>query len=1562
MLRSIFTTLLLACIAATASHAQITFCQDPPPDGAPTCKTACYYCNIDGQQGSLFTSFGQPTVVCDGTQTLHGPRWYGFIAGASVVGFNISCGNTPNPKAGITALITSNCQSDKPLACETTGQFGPGASLDVVAFNLIPGQPYQLGIGGIDDTSRYEFTITDLYGSAKPPQMSPLSPITGPTDVCPFAEVTYSIQNITNALTITWVAPPGASIDGGGNVRTYPGQGSAGRTITVRYGAVGGQLCVRANAYCQPQQQQCLTIVNKPIPPTVLPDLEFCLGEDPYVWPEEPFFELFVPGTFNLTSLPYKSYLGCDSLVKQKITIRPGRQINLGKRYLCEGECFPVGGTNYCNAGNYEVTLSTAFGCDSIVRFIIEKIPAEAVIQAPNLITCANSAITLTNNGSTTGTGVNYLWRNGQLANIGTGSSVTVNSAGNYYLIVSNTIASKTCRDTAQVFVSSSTDVPTANAGPPRTLTCTTNSVQLTGNGSVGPQYQYLWTASGGGNITLGSNTLTATANAAGTYTLRVTNTNNGCTSESITTVTLDNAAPGATVAGGSFNCTTPTLGLQLTTGTTGATFAWAGPSGFTSTVQNPTVSTGGTYTVTVTNPANGCTSTASTTVIADTAPPGATATGGTLTCELAQVPLAGSSPATGATFAWAGPGGFTSTAPNPTVGQAGTYTLTVTGTNGCTSTAAAAVNLDNAVPSATVAPSGNLNCNNQSINLVATPTNGTSFNFNWQNPDGSTTSTGSTPLLNVNAPGQYILQTTNTANGCSSTTTATVVQNAAVAATADVAQNISCNGGQNGSATATGTGGNGTFTYSWSSGASTATATGLTAGNYVVTVTDGEGCTSTASATLSQPDALAANASATAETGSGANDGTATANPAGGTAPYTYEWETSATTQTVTGLAPGSYDVTVSDANGCTAVQTVTVNAYNCALSADIQANNVNCAGENNGSASVQLVGAADPVTYAWSTGVSTESVSGLAPGTYSVSLTDANGCPAELTFAITEPAPLVTNASATNASGTTSNDGTATSNPTGGTAPYTYLWNNGETTQTITGLAPGFYTVIVTDANGCISVFVVQVGLDCALSADFANASPTCNGLSNGSITASATGSTGNVTYNWSTGGTSATITNLAAGTYTVTINDDAGCQTTLQTTLVQPAALGIAVVDVQNTVCPNDPLGSATVAATGGTGNLNYTWNNGQVGPTATNLAAGNYTAAATDANGCEISTVVTVAANDTQAPTISGVNLVIPIGPSGVVVLDDQNTGVQTADNCLVTGVSFSPASFDCNEQGQHVVTATATDAAGNSASTDFTVTIVDNSAPDMQCSPSIVRCFGNNVVAYQLPSAEDNCEAAGGTFALVNGLPSGSQFPLGTTTVTYSFTDAASNVGSCSFEVTVLSQLTLAVGAVTNDVDNQQIGSIQLSTTGSLSPYTYAWTKDGQPIAATTEDLTNIGAGNYQVIVTDANGCTSQSQVIPVSNTIGTDEPTWAIGFSLQPNPTSGQLSAIFPETMRADGQITVFDATGRKVSAVNFTGESRVELDLSALPDGLYSVRVQVGRKGLMRKIVVAKN
>jgi HYR domain/SprB repeat/Secretion system C-terminal sorting domain len=1218
------------------------------------------------------------------------------------------------------------------------------------------------------------------------------------------------------------------------------------------------------------------------------------------------------------------------------------------------------------NAGNHIVSVTDGNNCK--VSITVNMAPAvypTASIANPGIITCSQPAIQLNGTGSSSGPDISYLWYAGIGGHIVSGVTTPtpiVDAPASYTLQVTNTTTS--CVSFASKPVTADLNQPTANAGPSQNISCTMPLATLQGSGSSGANFSYLWTAANGGNIVSGSTTLNPVVNGVGDYTLKVTNSTNGCTKTSLVNVT-GTAAPLLSTTSGTLNCNISSIKLTTTSNAASPTFSWTGPNNYSSTQQSPTVNVSGSYIVVVTDSITTCTSTATANVISNTNAPGASATGNTLTCVVNSVVIMGATPDTTASYAWTGPNNFISGLQNPTVVDAGSYSLVVTDTlNGCTSTAAAAVILNTLPPTASAIAPGNLNCNAAQIQLNGTGSSqGPSISYVWTASNGGNIVSGEntqTPI--VDGVGDYSILVSNSDNGCTQTASTSVALSPLVAAAISVQSNVLCNGGANGQATAVGLGGNGSYAYAWSNGGSTATISGLASGTYVVVVTDGENCEATASILIDQPDVLTVNASATAQSAFDQNDGSASANAAGGVADYNYAWNNGGTTQTISGLAPGSYNVVVTDANGCTAIETVTVNAFNCFLAANISGTNLSCNGANNGAAEVVITAGASPMTFAWSNGEVTPSVSNLGAGLYTVNVTDGNGCPAVLSINIGQPSQLLANATTTAETALGANDGTATANPTGGTGAYSYAWSNGTVLQTTINLAPGSYTVIITDENGCTIEQSVEVSsFLCAISAQNTIVNVSCAGAANGAVTVSLQGGTAPFNYAWSNGGTTATIANLSGGTYTLNILDANGCNVSNTVKIDEPSPYSAWDVQTVNPLCPNDATGAATASISGGTQPYAFLWSNGATGNTLSDVPAGDYSVQVTDDNGCESGTSVSLTSSDNELPTISAQNATLALNTNGSVQVTLADLSAQFSDNCGVAGTNISPQSFDCSNIGLQTVTLTVTDLSGNTAATTAQVNVVDNIVPVLTCPTDILTCSYNNVVNYASPVAEDNCLLAGNGHWALEGPASGSSFPEGTTVVTYTYTDASGNNGSCSFDVTVTTAVEFPGITVNNDLNSQHVGSIDITVTGGTGPFQYEWTDENANVIANTEDVTGLGEGSYKVQITDANGCTYAEDGIKVQNTSSAKEPTWLTGISLQPNPTSGFTNVVFGLPVTSTLEITVVDATGRILLTDVSEQESVVRIDCTNLPSGVYLLRLRTGQEVGVRKLVVNK-
>ena len=1275
---------------------------------------------------------------------------------------------------------------------------------------------------------------------------------------------------------------------------------------------------------------------------------------------------ILVEGPSTALSIVLESYtpVGCNGILGSATVEASG---GWSANYTYNWQNGQSGETAFAlNAGNHVVSVTDDNGCKvSVTVNLAPAVYPTAAIAAPGMITCSQPTIQLNGTGSSAGPEITYEWvasNGGNIVSGGTTATPTVNAAGNYTIQVTNTETK--CSSIAAKAVTANLAQPTANAGPTHEISCTVPETTLEASGSVGPNFTYLWTTSNGGNIVSGGTTLSPVVNAVGDYTLKVTNNTNGCTQTSATNVT-GIPAPTLATTSGVLNCIASSITLTTTSNAVSPTYAWTGPNGFVSSVKSPTVSVSGSYNVVVTDSITTCTRTATANVTTNTNAPGASATGNTLTCATSSVVIMGATPDTTAVYAWSGPNSFVSNLQNPTVTAAGDYSLVVTDTiNGCTSTATAAVVSNTLQPVASAVSPGNLNCNTAQIQLNGTGSaQGVNITYTWTASNGGNIVSGEntqTPLVDV--AGMYSILVSNTDNGCTQTASTNLVQSPTVAASIGAQSNVLCSGGISGQATAIGAGGNGTYAYAWSNGGSTATVSGLAAGTYVVVVTDGENCSATTSVAIAEPNVLAANASATAQLAFGQNDGTATANPMGGTAGYTYLWTNGGTSQTIADLAPGSYNVVVSDANGCTAVETVTVNAFNCFLAADITGTNLSCNGASNGTAEVLVTAGANPTTFLWSNGATTAAVGNLSAGLYTVNVTDGNNCPATLNININQPSLLAANTTTTAESALGANDGAATANPTGGTGAYSYVWSNGSVLQTITNLVPGTYIVVVTDENACTAEQSVEVSsFLCFISSENTIVNVSCAGAANGSVTVSLQGGTAPFNYAWSNGGTTATISNLTGGTYTVNVSDANGCDFSNSATIVEPSPYSAWEVQTLNPLCPNEAAGSATASISGGTEPYAFLWSNGAMGNTLSNVPAGDYSVQVTDYNGCQSSTSVSLTSSDNEAPTITAQNTSVALNGNGLAQVTLADLSAQFGDNCGVAGTSISPQNFDCSKIGQQTVILTVTDLSGNTAITTALVNVQDNIVPVLTCPANILACSYANVVNYGSPVAEDNCLLAGNGQWVTSGPTSGSNFPEGTTLVSYTYKDASGNAGSCTFEVTVTSAVEFTNVNINNDLNNQQVGSIDITVAGGTGPFQYEWRDENANVIANTEDVTGLGEGSYKVQITDANGCIYTEEDIKLQNTSSAKEPTWLTGVSLQPNPTNSFTNIVFSLPVASMLEITVIDATGRVLITDISEQESVVRIDCTNLPGGVYLLRFRTGQEVGVRKLVVNK-
>lgn len=466
--------------------------------------------------------------------------------------------------------------------------------------------------------------------------------------------------------------------------------------------------------------------------------------------------------------------------------------------------------------------------------------------------------------------------------------------------------------------------------------------------------------------------------------------------------------------------------------------------------------------------------------------------------------------------------------------------------------------------PLSATATFSNATCN-ATCNGTATvsASGGTSpFTYLWSNGQTNATATGL-------CAGTFTVTVTD---GSSQTVTSSVVISQPAAITATILSTMPplCNGQANGSVNLSASGGTGTLTFSWSNSFTTEDLTGVGAGTYTVTVTDANGCTKTATATVSQPTAISLSISSTDETSSGANDGTATVSASGGTSGYTYLWSNNATTASISGLAPNTYSVTVTDANQCTVTGSASVNGAGCALTATTTSQNATC-GQSNGSATVTAIGnpqthtvtvanfsftpnsvnaaVGDTIHWVWSAGSHT-TTSGTIPSGASSWNSPMNSTSNSFKYVVTQVGTYnyVCTPHAPNMAGVI--------NVTGA---FTYVWSNGQASAIATGLSAGNYSVTVTDASSCNVIANVTVGNVPGPTATVTT-TPDTAGQSNGTATVFASGASSPYTYLWSNNQSTMVATGLAAGTYTVTVTDANNCSNSITATVLSAAGINV------------------------------------------------------------------------------------------------------------------------------------------------------------------------------------------------------------------------------------------------------------------------------------------------------------------------------------------------------------------------------------------------------------------
>lgn len=1158
------------------------------------------------------------------------------------------------------------------------------------------------------------------------------------------------------------------------------------------------------------------------------------------------------------------------------------------------------------SANTYIVVVEDLIsGCQSVQSYTV-GLPGP-FIQTIDIthVTCngdANGAIDITVTGGNMP--YSYLWSPGNEVT----EDLSGLSGGNYQVNVTDnngcTVASPVLTvDEPAALLVTETHVDA-------TCTQSNGSIDITVTGGT-VTYSYAWSN--------GASTEDLTGLAAGLYTVTVTDAN-GCSETRSVTIIQGNALVlSYTAVNPSCAASDGSIDLTVTGGSGTYTYAWSsGP--LTQDISNLAA---GAYTVVVTDQVTGCVDSLLVTLtdvggpsITSVITPASNCIGTDGAIDITVTSGSGFY-----TFLW----NTGATTEDVTGLPIGIHYVQITDTViGCTGVESFVVQNGNPLGITQVVTNPNCGVANGSIDITVSGGN-PGYSYQWSN--GATTED-----ISGLAAGGYVVTVTD-AVGCTEIHPYNLSE-VGGPLISDITTNVTCPGGADGAIDLT-VGGVGPFFYSWSTGSTLQDISNLAAGTYNVFITDNAGCQGQETYTITSPAPFSGSVSITHITCNGANDGAIDISYTGGTMPYSYAWSNSDNTEDISGLAAGTYTVTITDANGCVFVSPgfTVINPAPIVINETHQ--DITCNGDNDGSIDITVSGGTPGYTYSWSPGGSTnEDLSALSPGTYTVTVTDANGCTETLPITINEPAVLMANLGFTNITCNGTCNGTATAAPTGGTAPYTYLWSNSNTTSGLTGLCAGTYTATVTDANGCVAIDSVVITQPASINASIGSSTNvTCFGLCNGSATVNVIGGTPNYTYLWNTvpPQNTPTASGLCSGNYTVTVTDANGCTAAASVTIVQPNQL-VASANVTPASCFGVCDGGAVASATGGTPPYTYLWQPGNLATISiSNQCAGNYTLIVTGSQGCADTipvvitepAAITATVSTTDALCNGQCNGTATVTPSGgttpyTYLWDDPSAqATQTAVNLCagaynvtVTDANGCTSVFSAtvSDQSSMVVTPTTTPASCNgvcdgTASVSVTggvppytylwsvggtgtsvsnlcagvvtVTVTDANGcqevvPIIITEPSAITLTTNttNVTCNGQCDGTASVTASGGTPGYTYLWAPGGQTSSsisGLCAGVYPVTVTDANGCTATDTAIVLQPDTITLTAIVTDVScpGAADGAIDITVMGGTPPYTYLWSPGGQ----TTEDLTNIPSGSYSVVVTDANGCMSNSFTI-----------------------------------------------------------------------------------------------
>ncbi|MBK6836031.1 MAG: T9SS type A sorting domain-containing protein [Bacteroidetes bacterium] len=524
---------------------------------------------------------------------------------------------------------------------------------------------------------------------------------------------------------------------------------------------------------------------------------------------------------------------------------------------------------------------------------------------------------------------------------------------------------------------------------------------------------------------------------------------------------------------------------------------------------------------------------------------------------------------------------------------------------------------------------------------------------------------------------------------------------------------------------------------------------------------------------------------------------------------------------------------------------------------------------GQNDGAINASVSGVNSPFTYLWSNGATTQDLTGIGAGTYTLHVTDTNGCSDSLSFNLNNISSLSTTATSSLVTCAGGNNGAINITTTGGATPYSFLWSNGATTEDITNLQAGSYTLTVTGANGCIHSKTVVVGTIAPILISLDNSSNEFCGTQNGAINISVSGGSGSYGYSWNNGTTTQDLSSITAGSYTLTVTDGNSCTQNANYSIVNDVSscssycyLNILTNNVTNETCGND-AGAIDVSIMDATQPYNVSWNTGATTEDLSNLQAGNYTITVQDANQCIVNKTITVG-NNVGNLALTNTQIINDNCGQGVGAINVTASGGTLP---YAYNWSNSTTTEDVTSLNAGTYTLIVTD--GNSCSLTQSYVVTNNTGTLNQTAVVTNELCNNNFGAINL-----TVTGATGTLTYLwsNGATTQDLNNLSSGTFSVLITDAnGCTLNSNPYTVNNLpGTLVLNSVVINNENCNNNQGAINITVSGGNIPYTYSWSN-----GATTEDISSLNAGSYNVTVTDNNGCSVSSNNNVVFDAPGT---------------------------------------------------------------------------------------